>query len=164
SRPVAVALSPFARLFRPVAVAFAPFAVLFAPVAVALSPFAVLPKPVAVAALAAVAFAVLDPPGAGASVPIALASFPVAVAARPVALAPSPTAVEKVPVAVESQVPFRALAATKQFATAGAVPNTVTIPAAIAKPRKAPPASALALIRRPRWLPTVSIALHTTAT
>jgi hypothetical protein len=54
--PVAVALSPIARLELPVTVALRPLARLSAPVAVALVPFAVLWAPIAVAALP-VAFA-----------------------------------------------------------------------------------------------------------
>jgi hypothetical protein len=82
-----------------------------------------------------------------------------------VAFAKRPTAVALPPVAAEAaQVPKKPVSVDWHGpAKAGAPPNTVTIPAAIAKPRKAPPASALAPNRRARRLPGMLIDSHTTA-
>jgi hypothetical protein len=82
------------------------------------------------------------------------------VAALPVAFAFKPTAVELVPVeaAAAQDVPaFKSVALDWHPANAGTPPNTVTIPAAIASPRKAPPASALAPISRARRLTGMQI-------
>jgi len=81
-------------------------------------------------------------------------------------LAVKPTAVELAPVeAVAAQdVPaFKSVALDWHPANAGAAPNAVTIPAATARPRRAPPASALAPNRRARRLTGMLIASHPTA-
>jgi hypothetical protein len=80
------------------------------------------------------------------------------VASAAVAFAPDPTAVELAPVApVAAQVPVKPVSVDRHCAKAGAAPKTVTIPAAIARLRKAPPASALAPKRRARRLSGLSI-------
>jgi hypothetical protein len=62
------------------------------------------------------------------------------------------------------QVDRRGAAIVDSCARAVAAPKIVTIPAAIASPRKAPPASALAPISRARRLPATLIGLLPTAT
>jgi hypothetical protein len=52
----------------------------------------------------------------------------------------------------------------KHTAKAGAPPNAVTMPAAIASPRKAPPAMALAPMRRARKLMEMPVDAPATAT
>jgi hypothetical protein len=74
--------------------------------------------------------------------------------------------VELVPVeAVAAQdVPaLKSVALDWHPANAGAPPNTVTIPAATARLRKAPPAMALAPMRRARRLSGMQIASRATA-
>jgi len=84
-----------------------------------------------------------------------------------VAFAFRPTAVEATPVAaavLQLAVVMLPVAPDAHCAEAGDAPNTVTIPAAIASPRNAPPASALAPMRRARRLSGVLTASSTTAT
>jgi hypothetical protein len=70
-----------------------------------------------------------------------------------VAFAAEPTAVAAPPVAaVAAQVPVKPVFVEAHCAKAGAPPKTVTIPAATARPRKVPPAMALAPMRRARRL------------
>ena len=80
------------------------------------------------------------------------------------ALAFAPTAVDRVPVAAAAaQVPVKPMFVEAHCAKAGAPPNTVTIPAATARPRKVPPAMALAPMRRARRLSGMQIASRATA-
>jgi len=75
------------------------------------------------------------------------------VAKVPAAFAAWPTAVESPPVApAAAQVPEKPVFVEAHCAKAGAPPKTVTIPAATARPRKVPPAMALAPMRRARRL------------
>jgi hypothetical protein len=89
----------------------------------------------------------------------------VAPPAAAAATEPLPTARELTPVElVAAQVPVNPLTVDAHCAKAGATPNTVTIPAATARPRKAPPASALAPRRRACRPPAFSIGLQAIAT
>ena len=86
-------------------------------------------------------------------------------APAPVAFAAEPTAVALAPVAAAAaQVPVKPMFVEAHCAKAGAPPKAVTIPAATARPRKVPPAMALAPMRRARRLIAMPIDAHPTAT